>query len=188
VKTRERIIMSMIHLLEVQGYSATGLAEINAASQTPKGSLYFHFPGGKVEIAQAAIRVAAERTAQKLKTALAHRDLGVAIAAYVGMVAEDLRASEFCRGCPVANVAAELAASQEDLRQACEQAYFLWFGLLEQRLAQAGIVSSQAKVWANLILSAVEGALLLSRTYRSTEPLDLLARQLPEILPVGVNP
>ena len=42
-------------LLQQQGYNATGVNEIVARSGAPKGSLYFHFPGGKEELAMQAM-------------------------------------------------------------------------------------------------------------------------------------
>ncbi|MFY8043743.1 MAG: TetR/AcrR family transcriptional regulator, partial [Rhodoferax sp.] len=38
-----------------KGYHGVGLTELLSAAQAPKGVLYHHFPGGKAELAVAAI-------------------------------------------------------------------------------------------------------------------------------------
>ena len=65
--SREAFIASTGRLLRRQGYAATGLNEIVSRSGAPKGSLYFHFPGGKEELAAAAM----ERTGEELRGAIA---------------------------------------------------------------------------------------------------------------------
>ena len=53
--TRLRLLQVATRLFQQRGYHAVGLAEILALSETPKGSLYHHFPGGKQELAEACI-------------------------------------------------------------------------------------------------------------------------------------
>ena len=48
--TREQIIEKTCELIELQGFNATGVNQIIRESGTPKGSLYYHFPGGKEEL------------------------------------------------------------------------------------------------------------------------------------------
>jgi TetR/AcrR family transcriptional regulator, lmrAB and yxaGH operons repressor len=52
--TRIRLITTAAEMFRRQGYHATGLAELLAAAQVPKGSLYHHFPAGKADLALAA--------------------------------------------------------------------------------------------------------------------------------------
>jgi TetR/AcrR family transcriptional regulator, lmrAB and yxaGH operons repressor len=49
--TRERVIQTAAGLFRAQGYHATGLNQVLAEGGLPKGSLYFHFPGGKEQLA-----------------------------------------------------------------------------------------------------------------------------------------
>src|SRR3989344_5384298 len=58
--TRQRLISVATRLFQQRGYHAIGLAEILALSETPKGSLYHHFPGGKPELAEACVTRIAE--------------------------------------------------------------------------------------------------------------------------------
>src|ERR1700692_1364108 len=59
--SREAFLRATAELLQRQGYSATAVNEIVARSGAPKGSLYFLFPGGKEELAIAAMARSGER-------------------------------------------------------------------------------------------------------------------------------
>src|ERR1700753_2620801 len=114
--SREAVVSSTAKLLRRQGYAATGLNEIVARSGAPRGSLYFHFPGGKQELALAAV----EHSRQQLRGAIAAvmaspggaaRTLGGLIDA----LAAGLEASGYRDGCPIATVTLETAAHREAL-------------------------------------------------------------------------
>jgi TetR/AcrR family transcriptional repressor of lmrAB and yxaGH operons len=59
--TKEKFIETASRLFEVKGYNATGLNEILAESGAPKGSLYYHFPKGKEQLALESINSAGEK-------------------------------------------------------------------------------------------------------------------------------
>ena len=54
--TKQRIVAAAADLIHCQGFNATGMNQIIKESGAPKGSLYFHFPQGKEEIIEAALR------------------------------------------------------------------------------------------------------------------------------------
>lgn len=177
------MIAAMVELIERQGYHATGLNQLTQVSGTPKGSLYFHFPGGKEELAAESIRVAGAEIGERLAATLnSDESLGDAISAFVLRLAQELQTSNFRKACPIAMVAMETAGTSEPLRQACKQVYAAWFALVEQRLTTAGIEPGAAAAWTTLIWSAIEGALLLSRTDQSTHPLETIAVQFQHLL------
>jgi TetR/AcrR family transcriptional repressor of lmrAB and yxaGH operons len=53
--TRERLIRAGVLLFQSSGYHGTGVNEILERAKAPKGSFYYHFPGGKEELAVAAL-------------------------------------------------------------------------------------------------------------------------------------
>jgi AcrR family transcriptional regulator len=58
--SRERMVRSAAYLFRERGYSGTGFRDVIAHSGAPRGSIYHHFPGGKVQLAQEAVRYAGE--------------------------------------------------------------------------------------------------------------------------------
>jgi TetR/AcrR family transcriptional repressor of lmrAB and yxaGH operons len=181
--SKDRVIAATVELLGLQGYHATGLNQITQVSATPKGSMYFYFPNGKEEIASEALLVAGAEVRQKIAVALESApSVGDAISSFVLLLSQELQEMHFRQGCPVAMVAMETAGKSDRLRQACKQVYLSWLALVEQKLLLSGMESAAAQSWTILIGSAIEGALLLSRTYQSTMPLETIAAQLKHLL------
>jgi TetR/AcrR family transcriptional repressor of lmrAB and yxaGH operons len=177
--TRTKMIATTAALLQKQGYHATGLAQILADSGAPRGSLYFHFPGGKEELACAAIVASGDAWRQRLEEVVARTsDPGAAIEASCEALAAALVESDFAIGCPVATVALEAAATSEPVRQTCAEHYATWRRVVAERLRTSGIPVARAEKLATFVLAAVEGALLLARVERDVTPLRTVGRML----------
>ena len=61
LSTRDKLIAAMADALQRKGLHGVGLNELLSQAQAPKGSLYHHFPGGKTELAVAAIEYLGQR-------------------------------------------------------------------------------------------------------------------------------
>lgn len=176
-RTRRKLVDATATLLRRQGYHATGLADIVAESGAPRGSLYFHFPGGKDELACAALVASAARWRARIdEVTRAAPDLGAAIEAAVGVLAADLEASGWDLGCPVAAVALE--ATSPVVREVVVAHFAAWLDDVGARLVAAGIPAGAARELAIAVVAAVEGALMLARVAQSREPLVAVSRAL----------
>src|ERR687898_2195200 len=104
-ETRERMIRAAAGLFRRRGYDGTGLNEILERSGAPRGSLYFHFPGGKEELAVAAITEVGTTLGSGMEALLTSSDdAGEGIARVIDFLADDLERSDFRGGCPIAAV------------------------------------------------------------------------------------
>jgi TetR/AcrR family transcriptional repressor of lmrAB and yxaGH operons len=180
--SRQRMIETTARLLWSQGLRATGINQIVAESKAPRGSIYFHFPGGKEQLAAEALRAAAAVMTANIREALAHRDVETAIKRFVDSYAKEMRDSDFHHGDPVATVALEAASTSAALREVCASAFGEWQELLAARLRQDGKPDKEARKLASVILSALEGAMILCRAERSTDPLKWVAEHLASVL------
>ena len=86
-------------------------------------------------------------------------------------MASDLEKSDFREGCPIATTALETAAHSDLLSAATRGAFKNWENEIKRGLERFGMASEQADLVATLVLSQLEGALLLARTYRSLAPM-----------------
>ena len=174
------MIRAAAGLFRRRGYDGTGLNEILERGGAPRGSLYFHFPGGKQELAAAAIVEAGATIGAGIERLLdSTDDVGEAVASVVELIAADLERSGYRGGCPVAAVTLDAASSSsERVRAACSEAFDHWQGLLEARLVGAGWARPEARQEATLVLAAIEGAQTLARARRDPEPLRAVARRL----------
>lgn len=181
--TRDRMVATMGRLVRERGFHGTGLNRVVADCGAPKGSMYHYFPGGKDQLAAAAIAAAGEEGARAFAAAFdRHRSAVSALRAVVAWMADELERSEFRYGCPIATVALEVASESAPIREACDAAYRSWLAAIAAGLRAAGRAAASARADATLVLAALEGALILSRTARDVRPLRVLARRMPALL------
>ncbi|MCI2423050.1 TetR/AcrR family transcriptional regulator [Saccharopolyspora sp. K220] len=172
-----------MELLQRQGYHATGVNQVLAESDAPRGSLYFHFPGGKQQLAAEAVAASGRQVGDLLAAVLAEASgPDEAVAAVVAFFGQALEESDFRSGCPVATVALEASADSPEVRSACECAYSSWLERLRTVFAGWGIPESRAAELAVTALSMLEGALLLCKVQRDLTALRTVGDQLVEML------
>ncbi|WP_030622031.1 TetR/AcrR family transcriptional regulator [Streptomyces sclerotialus] len=178
-ETRARILRTAAELFRRQGYGATGLNQILTASGAPKGSLYFHFPGGKEQLAAEAMALAGSDLGRRMAVAVAAADgPRAAVTALGGVLADGLADSGYRDGCPVATVALERAGEAGPVQDACAAAYEGWLAELREQLKGWGAPEDTAAELADLALSSVQGALLLAQVRRDTGVLHTIAGQV----------
>ena len=180
---RDQIIDATCDLLEAQGYHATGLNQIVAVGGAPKGSLYHYFPDGKEELAAAAIDRTGRGLAARVEGALAREaDPAAAIAFLTAAIADAIEQSGFRAGGPLTTVAMETATSSERINLACRAAYDRLRAAFAAKLAADGYKAARADELATFITAAIEGGILLSRTYHSGDPLRRVGQELAALL------
>ncbi|PPK70488.1 TetR/AcrR family transcriptional regulator [Actinokineospora auranticolor] len=178
--TRDRTLRTAAELFRTHGYHGTGLNQVVAEGGLPKGSLYFHFPGGKEQLAAEAVGLAGAEVCAWVDRAFTETPDAVgALAAITGFLADELAASGFRRGCPIGTLAQD-AGDAEPVRAACAEAFRAWHGVVRGHLARHGLPDPDAL--ATTFLAAVEGAQLLSRNQRDTAPLRAVATALAPLL------
>jgi len=177
--TRARVIAATADLLETQGYHATGLNQILQQSATQKGSLYHHFPGGKEALAAEALEAAGNAITTDLDALIATgADFGTALSVLTAFFCERLQTSDFQKGCPLATVTLEVAATSDAIQTVSRTIFRAWQTRIEQLLVASNWSPARASALALFALSAVEGALILSRAERSTHPLEQVVEEL----------
>jgi TetR/AcrR family transcriptional repressor of lmrAB and yxaGH operons len=178
---RAELVAAAGRLLRRQGYSGTSVSDLLQAADAANGSLYHHFPRGKEDLARAAIDAAAEQVEAMLRQTFDETtDVVAAMQAWIDMMIQSFEVDPR-DGCPVAPTAMDAAGVSELLRNAAAAAFERWSGVLEQALARTrdpGTAAAQALV----LLSAIEGALLLDRTAHSSTHLRALRTAVPALL------
>jgi TetR/AcrR family transcriptional regulator, lmrAB and yxaGH operons repressor len=170
--SKGKTLAAAAKLFRQQGYHGTALHDILAAGGSPRGSLYFHFPKGKEEIGEAALTIAGEAVRQALAHAAETSENAETFVTRIARgMAADLEKSGYREGCPIATTALETSAQSEALGAATRTAFRKWEDEIKRGLERFGISAEQADPLATTVLSQLEGALLLARTYRSLEPM-----------------
>ncbi len=188
---RERMVRSAAQLIRRKGVSATGMREIVTEAAAPRGSLQHYFPGGKEELVSDALLwmggVAARRIRRYLAT-LQPRTPSALLASLVEEWRSDLTNEGFSAGCPLVAATADTAATSEQIRSVLQQAFEGWLQPLADGLVALGVPSERAGDLAIVMISALEGAIVLARIRRDPSPLDALVRELGPLLDDAVVP
>jgi TetR/AcrR family transcriptional repressor of nem operon len=178
--TASRILDCAEALVQVRGFNGFSYADVAAQLEVTKASLHYHF-AGKAELGSALIA----RYAGRFNAALAEidargDDAPAKLTAYALLYADVLRARRMC-------LCGMLAAEYQTLPEAMRDAVIGFFDgneawvegvLTEGRDAGTLSFTGGPRGAAQLIVSALEGALLVARPYGDVERFETAARRL----------
>jgi len=186
--TRARILETTGLLLRQRGYHGTSLNDILSASAAPRGSLYFHFPGGKDQLIVEVTRDSVAGVTKRLGEALAaEQDPAVAVHHIYQSVARMLEDNQFSLGCPIAPVVLDSPTDLPELAELCRSAFEQWIGLLQQAFARAGVPERRAHALALLVESSLEGLMVIARATRDRAPLLAVADEVAGLVKAAVS-
>ncbi|MBZ9986379.1 TetR/AcrR family transcriptional regulator [Mesorhizobium sp. BH1-1-5] len=185
--TRTRMIEATALLIRQRGYHGTSLNDILSASGAPRGSLYFHFPGGKDQLVIEVTRASVADVTERLGAALSEEsDPAVAVHHIYQSVARMLEENEFSLGCPVAPVVLDAPNDVPDLVEICRSAFEQWIGLLRQAFVRAGVPERRAQALALLVESSLEGLMVIARATRDRTPVSTVADEVAALVEQAV--
>jgi AcrR family transcriptional regulator len=173
---RARMVRSAATLMRERGIHGVGLREIVAHSGGPRGSLGRYFPGGKTQLMTEAIDVALAELFDELDRALTDVEtFPDAIRVIVSPWRRLLVDHDFALGCPLAATVVD-AADNDDLRVHVSELLAQWQASVAAVYAKFGDPPAAADEQSTVLLAALEGALIVARARRSSEPLDAVER------------
>jgi TetR/AcrR family transcriptional regulator, transcriptional repressor for nem operon len=178
--TGERILDSAERLVQTRGFNCFSYGDIAEELGLTKASLHYHF-SGKSELGYALISRYSERFSAALKRIDAeHADERRKLEAYADLYADVLRGNKMCM-CGM--LAAEYPTLPEPMRHAVT-------GFFDENQRWLATVLTQGKAdhtlafegspddVAQSIISTLEGAMLVARTYGDVHRFDATAGQL----------
>ncbi len=187
--TAQRILDVAEQLVQVRGFNGFSYADIAAKLGITKASLHYHYPG-KAELGQALIARYGERFAAELEaidgTA---QDAPAKLRAYAGLYADVLRGRRMC-------LCGMLAAEYRTLPKPIQDGVMAFFDenetWLERVLEQGSTdhtlqLDRPARDVARMIISGLEGAMLVARPYGDLERFQTAATTLLGSLAAGAG-
>lgn len=169
LSARDKILESAIVLMKQSGLSGAGINQILAHSGAPKGSMYYHFPGGKLQIAAEALVLYGQRVAEAFETALSSKKKsGDKIRALFSLAAGRIEKGNFEQSCAAGAVALDLQTDVADLQPVVANVMNSWRTVVASHLPQR--TRARRESFAGLVISAIEGAYIRSRAERTKSP------------------
>ncbi len=181
---RERMVVSAALLIRERGAHATAISDVLEHSGAPRGSAYHYFPGGRTQLLCEAVDYAGDYVAAIIAEASDGLQL---IDTLIDQYRGQLLDSDFRAGCPIVAVSVEAGEPDNADRMApvVERAaavFDRWTDLIAQRFIADGMARERAGDLAVLATTALEGAIVLARVRRDLMPLDVVRRQVRELL------
>jgi AcrR family transcriptional regulator len=168
---RALLLKGARQLLAEKGYAGMELRDVAERGRAPRGSIYHHFPGGKVQLAREAAELEGTTIRDLIERSLEQRGLRETLTMFGEIFRRRVKNHPERIGCPVA--AAALARPEDpELAAVATAAFQSWERPIAAALRDEGVGSKDAEAFAGLVVSTVEGALLRARAAGSQEPLD----------------
>ncbi|MEU6665060.1 TetR/AcrR family transcriptional regulator [Streptomyces sp. NPDC046727] len=188
---RERMVFSAAQLIRRGGVTATGMREVAVHARAPRGSLQHYFPGGKEQLVNEAVAWAGRYAGKRVARFLAGLEEPTPSGLFAAMAAQwtdEYAADGFAAGCPVAAATVDRASSDDSTREAAAAAFAAWRGPVAEALTDMGVPAARAGSLATLMISTLEGAILLARAERDVRPLTTAVRELGPLLDAAAHP
>jgi TetR/AcrR family transcriptional regulator, transcriptional repressor for nem operon len=189
---RGRILDATAACFQRDGYRGTNIRDVTRAAGTTSGALHHHFPTKKA----LGMAILAERVATAVETTWIAR-VRSAPSAVEGVlsvfddVIAELDAKHRVEGCPLNNLAIELALVDDEFRQQIERIFAKWRRAIADKAKSdrrtGNEPSYDPNAWAQLSVAQFSGAMAMAKAAQSTKPLKVSARILRQLIgPTGV--
>ncbi|MBR4038484.1 MAG: TetR/AcrR family transcriptional regulator [Clostridia bacterium] len=180
---RELILKEAEKLFAEKGYYGLGLSELLKRCEIPKGSFYYYFPGGKLQLIEETLnysyqrmergitqRILIEQTALKSFERMADH-----LTRRIGE--KPLLASMF-----LSMIAIESVYLDENVNAACRRIYGQWQKLYADFLRRFGFGEEESVVKAQAVFALIHGSLISSWIKQDPADLQLAKRSLRDII------
>ena len=172
--TKKRIVEAAAKLIYANGAERVSLDEVMAASGTSKSQLYHYFTD-KEGLVRAVIAFQAERIVAANGAVLDRLDTFEGLHAWRDMV---IAANRGFGGCPLGALANEFAATSGETGELLDESFAAWGEVIAAGLARMKAFgrlapAADTKALAVAALAAIQGGRLLSKSARSSRPLEL---------------
>ena len=196
---RDAMVFTAARWLPQRGMAAVNLIEVARAVNAPRGSIYHYFPGGRDQLLQEALALAAKSGLRMIEKALRNATTASATAvtpkpsleAFVRAIFStgqlQINTSNFSGGCPVGAAVLSSETESAAFQHALQAIFANWQTALSAAFMSLGAANSvQASQWARCALMAYEGALVCAKAERNplaaAETFDLAAHMVLQLL------
>jgi TetR/AcrR family transcriptional regulator, transcriptional repressor for nem operon len=180
--TRDRIVSTAMRLFWEKGFGATSVADLLQAAGVNSGSLYNFFPGKQdvllavLDTYRRGIREMLLQPAWQGVTDPVEKVFSL-LARYRALIVE----TECSYGCPIGSVALELHEPDPAVATRLAANFEAWIDAVQECLVEAGRrlpADIDRRALAEFVLTTMEGAVMLTRTFRNLAYFDNAVEQL----------
>jgi len=182
---RERMVYSAAQLVRARGVTATGVRDVVAHADAPRGSFQHYFPGGKDQLVGEALLWSGDFAARWAAEypATTRRPTPAGLFAHLARQwKNEFTRRGFERGCPVLAGSADLAGGDSPVTEQLRAALDHWEHAVTDELVRMDVPRRRARRLATLMISTLEGAIMTARIRRTVAPLTTVVTELAPLL------
>ncbi|OQW74797.1 MAG: TetR family transcriptional regulator [Proteobacteria bacterium ST_bin13] len=173
-ETRKSIIKAATQRFGRYGIHATGLADVMAEAGLTHGGFYRHF-GSKDQLVAEACTAGLDALIASSERATHRADTGQAIEAIITNYLTPRHRDDRAGGCPIAALGSELMRAEEKTRAAAAEGVERLIEEIVKHLPDRSPEAARAE--AAYALSAMVGAITISRLVQDSELSDMILRE-----------
>ena len=188
IGTKEKILREAQRLIHTNGFRATSVDAIANAAGVKKANVFYYFPNKEALGLELLDRMTTYLINQVLTPLfVTDRHPTEQIRKNIQGIRSNLEAFNCEGGCPLGNMALEMADVDEAFRTRLTQFFEAWESVIEgglRRGLETGVYGEamDPRATASFIVSALEGAILLAKTKRDPKVLAYAESHLMHLL------
>jgi len=176
---KEQILEVATRLMALRGYHRTSLDDVLRESGSGKGNFYHYFRS-KEDLGYAILDRLLERFQARTLAPIfedSGRDPLSQVEAFLDEILATQRARNCIGGCPMGNLATELADAHEGFRQRLAGGFDRWRQCLTASLMRAQAVGAldaavDSEALARFLVAGIEGAILLTKVQKDIQVME----------------
>lgn len=181
--TRERLLLAAYEEIHLTGFQAASLSNILERTGVTKGALYHHFPSKKALGCAVLDELIAQSVREHWIEPLQQENPIDALVHQIQSSGQKMTLEDIKLGCPLNNLAQEMASIDEDFRRRIDSIYNDWRHGISSQLQRgqlAGLVRNDidTESIATLIIASLEGCIGLAKTAQDMNVLMSCGRSL----------
>lgn len=180
---KELILGEAEKLFAEKGYYGLGLAELLKRCEIPKGSFYYYFPDGKIQLIQEVLKTSYLRMRNHIDCRT--RSMPSALAAFEIMadnLAGGVTMKRHFASLLLSMIAIESVYLDDRVNETCKWIYTDWQKLYAEHLMYFGFEEEESVVKAQAIFALIHGSMISSWIKQDPTDLQLAKRSLRDII------
>jgi TetR/AcrR family transcriptional regulator, lmrAB and yxaGH operons repressor len=184
--SKQTYLPTLLQLFRQFGYEGVTLSKISQATGLGKASLYHHFPGGKAEMAAAALMEVNQWLETRILPILTGSDRQTQLDKFTDMCIEVNRFFDEGKNSCLWAVLVMERSSDDLFHTQIRGAFLRWIEAISSVLIAAGLDETLAKQRGEDAIIAIQGTLILCHGLRDFGAFDRVLKQLPQQLCEGI--
>lgn len=180
---KERILAEAEKLFAKKGYYGLGLSELLKACGIPKGSFYYYFPEGKIQLIQETLRYSYQRMERGITSNILVEP--TALASFERMaqhLADSVASGRHFASLFLTMISIESVYLDARIQRVCSRIYEDWQDMYAQYLMRCGFEQEESVCKAQAIFALIHGSMISSWIKQDPTDLLLAKKSLREII------